>query len=255
MNWAPRFPRVLSALAVTLTLAPATLGAADPATEPTAEATAEGPTHAYVKPADVACDQGAGTLTVVGQLFPVVSDSPDGQPELSLSLAAELAADSEEDGEDETEGEEGTTDLELELVPNPEPLPGISAEDMGAATERAGTLTATLSGDDGRLLTGDDPPGLAWEDWEPPLGFYEVRVATETFSLPGFGDCTVTAATPLSSVQVGTEDELTEQRASGQEASSDPRAYLPWVLLGVGMLGAVCMLVPAVLHLRRRRAS
>lgn len=249
MNWAPRFPRVLSALAVTLTLAPATLGAADPAADPTPE----GPSHAYVKPAEVACDQGAGTLTVVGQLFPVVSDSPDGQPEFSLSLAAELA--SEEETEDETEGEEGTADLELELVPNPEPLPGISAEEMGAATERAGTLTATLSGSDGRLLTGDDPPALAWEDWEPPLGFYEVRVATETFALPGFGDCSVTAATPVSSVQVGTEDELEEQRASGVDESSGLREYLPWVLLGVGVLGAVCMLVPAVLHLRRRRAS
>ncbi|MBQ1084086.1 hypothetical protein [Nocardiopsis sp. B62] len=236
MNWAPRFPRVLSALAVTLVLAPATLGAAEPSPE--------GPSHAYVRPADVSCDQGSGTLTVIGQLFPVVSSFSDGQPEVSLSLAAEL------EPEEET-GEEATTNLELVVVPNPEPLPGISADDMAAAAERAGTLTAGLSGSDGRLLTGDDPPTLAWEDWEPPLGFYEVRVATETFTLPGFGDCTVSAATPVSSVQVGTEDELEEQRASGDDASG-LREYLPWIVLGVGVLGAVCLLVPAVLHLRRR---
>ncbi|MFE9242718.1 hypothetical protein [Nocardiopsis sp. NPDC006938] len=264
MNWAPRFPRVLSALAATLVLVPVVLGAAAPADEPTDEPTPDGPSHAYVKPADVACDQGTGTLTVIGQLFPVLSDSPDGQPELTLSLAAELAAEENEeggDGEESQEGpgataEEGSTDLELVVVPHPEPLPGITAEEMGAAADRAGTLTATLSGPDGRLLTGDAPPTLAWEDWEPPLGFYEVRVATESFSLPGFGDCAVTASTPVSSVQVGTEEELEGQRASGAEqGASGPRAYLPWIVLGAGVLGAVFLLVPAVLHLRRRSAG
>lgn len=253
MNWAPRFPRVLSASAVSLLLSPALLGAAAPAA---ADPPPEGPSHAYVKPAGVECDQGAGTLTVVGQLFPVLSQEVDSQPELSLPLAAELATE-----EPAGEEAEGAIDLELVLVPHVEPLPGVTAEEMDGAADRAGTLTATLSGAEGRLLTGEEPPGLAWEDWEPPLGFYEVHVATESFSLSGFGDCTVNAETPLSSIQIGTDDEQEEQRATGAEeasaatASSGWRDHLPWIILGAGVLGAVFLLVPAVLHLRRRRTS
>ncbi|WP_017585156.1 hypothetical protein [Nocardiopsis ganjiahuensis] len=251
MNWAPRFPRVLSAPAVSLLLVPALLGAAAPAA--TDDPPPEGPSHAYVKPAGIECDRGAGTLTVVGQLFPVLSESDGGQSELSLALAAELASE-----EEEGTGAEETADLELVLVPQAQTLPGITAEEMDEAAQRAGTLTATLSGADGRLLTGDDPPVLSWADWEPPLGFYEVRVATESFSLPGFGECAVVAETPLSSVQVGTDDELGEQLANGaDEAAADSgssgwRDLLPWFVLGAGVLGAVFLLVPVVLHLRRR---
>lgn len=250
MNWAPRFPRVLSAPVVSLLLAPALLGAAD-ADEPPPE----GPSHAYVKPAEVECDQGGGTLTVVGQLFPVLSQEVEDQPGLSLPLAAEIAA--EDPAE---EGAEGSIDLELVLVPHAEPLPGITAEEMNEAADRAGTLTATLTGTDGRLLTGAEAPGVAWAEWEPPLGFYEVRVATETFSLSGFGDCTVNAETAVGSIQVGNDDEQQEQRENGAgEAaaadSSGARGYLPWIILGAGALGLVFLLVPAVLHLRRRRTS
>lgn len=259
MNWAPRFPRVLSASAVSLLLSPALLGAAAPVTAPAADdPPPEGPSHAYVKPAAVECDQGTGTLTVVGQLFPVLSRSDEGRTELSLPLAAELASDAE--STEGAEGAEETADLELVVVPHAEPLPGITAEEMDEAADRAGTLTATLSGADGRLLSGDEPPTLAWEDWDPPLGFYEVHVATEAFSLPGFGDCAVNAETPVSSVQVGTEDEQEEQRTTGAEEasaadSSGWRDHLPWIILGAGVLGAVFLLVPAVLHLRRRKAS
>ena len=251
MNWAPRFPRVLSAPVASLLLAPALLGAAAPGADapPT-----EGPSHAYVKPAEVECDQGAGTLTVVGQLFPVLSREVDDQPGLSLPLAAELAP-----GDSAEEGAEGGFDLELVLVPHAEPLPGITAEEMDGAADRAGTLTATLSGTDGRLLTGEEAPGVAWADWEPPLGFYEVRVATESFSLPGFGDCAVNAETAVASVQVGSDEEQREQREHGaDEAAADSsgvRALLPWIILGAGVLGLVLLLVPAVLHLRRRRTS
>ncbi len=263
MNWAPRFPRVLSAPAVSLLLLPALLGAAAPAPVSAAagDPPQEGPSHAYVKPAGVECDQGTGTLTVIGQLFPVLSLSDGGQPELSLALAAELAA-AEQDGAEMAEEAEESADLELVLVPQAQTLPGITTEEMDEAAERAGTLTATLSGTDGRLLTGDDPPALAWEEWEPALGFYEVRVATESFSLPGFGECAVTAETPVSSVQVGTDDELDAQRANGADEAADAadssgwRDQLPWIILGTGVLGAVLLLVPAVLHLRRRhRAS
>ncbi|GAA1078365.1 hypothetical protein [Nocardiopsis metallicus] len=249
MNWAPRFPRFLSAPVVLSLLAPALLGAAAPAAD---DPPPEGPSHAYVKPAEVECDQGAGTLTVIGQLFPVLSQEVDDQPGLSLPLAAELAH--EDPGE---EGAEGGIDLELVLVPHPEPLPGITAEEMDEAADRAGTLTATLSGAGGRLLTGEEAPGVAWAGWEPPLGFYEVRVATESFSLPGFGDCTVNAETAVASVQVGDDDEQREQRENGAEeaaaASSGAQALLPWIILGAGLLGLVFLLVPAVLYLRRRR--
>lgn len=214
----------------------------------------EGPSHAYVKPAEVECDQGAGTLTVIGQLFPVLSQEVDDQPGLSLPLAAELAP--EDPGE---EGAEGGIDLELVLVPQAEPFPGITAEETNEAADRAGTLTATLSGTDGRLLTGEEAPGVAWADWEPPLGFYEVRVATESFSLPGFGDCTVNAEAAVASVQVGSDDEQREQRENGADeaaaGSSGAQALLPWIILGAGVLGLVFLLVPAVLHLRRRRTS
>lgn len=255
MNWAPRFPHVLPASALALLLVPALLGAAAPETD---DPPAEGPSHAYVKPAEVECDQGTGTLTVVGQLFPVLSQEVEDQPGLSLPLAAELAPeDPPEEGAEGAAGAEGGVDLELVLVPHAEPLPGTTAEEMSEAAERAGTLTATLSGTDGRLLTGEEAPGVAWADWEPPLGFYEVWVATESFSLPGFGECTVNAETALASVQVGGDDEQQEQREHSAEeaaaASSGARALLPWIILGAGVLGLVCLLVPAVLHLRRRR--
>jgi hypothetical protein len=230
-----------------LFVAPALLGATDGPPP-------EGPSHAYVKPAEVECDQGAGTLTVVGQLFPVLSQEVDDRPGLSLPLAAELTSE-----DPAGEGAEVGVDLELVLVPHAEPFPGITAEEMAEAAERAGTLTATLSGAEGRLLTGEEAPGVAWSDWEPPLGFYEVRVATESFSLPGFGDCTVNAENAVASVQVGDDDEQREQRENGaDETAADPSGaqdLLPWIILGAGTLGLVLLLVPAVLHLRRRRNS
>ncbi|GHC76127.1 hypothetical protein GCM10007079_12160 [Nocardiopsis terrae] len=256
MNWAPRSPRVLSALALSLAPVPALLGAAPAATA--TDPTPEGPSHAHVQPAEVECDRGAGTVTVVGQVFPVLSRSAEGRSELSLDLAAELAGDAEAaENAGTAGGAEAVADLELALAPHAQPLPGVTPEEMTEAADRAGPLTATLSGTGGRLLSGDGSPTLAWQDWEPPVGFYEVRVATGTFSLTGFGDCAVVGGGPLASVQVGTEEEQEQQREAGADEASGPsdrRDHLPRVALAVGVLGALCLLVPAVLHLRGRAA-
>lgn len=242
-TWAPRFPRVLSALAASLTLVPLVTGAADQPPEGFLE-------HPDVVPATVECDEGSGTVSVVGQVFPTLTQTGGGQADLPLNVAASLPGnDAEADGSEAIE-------LELSLVPHQDTVQNVTADEMAAASDRAGRLTTELTGESGHLVSGDDDPLLAWDDWDPPLGIYEVHVETGAFTLSGPGDCEVVSPGPVSSIQVGSEDEWSE--AASEAASADESglaAYLPWAVAVMGVLGALCLAVPAVLYLRKGRSA
>ncbi|GAB3703756.1 hypothetical protein [Nocardiopsis oceani] len=242
-TWAPRFPRVLSALAASLTLVPLVTGAADQPPEGFLE-------HPDVVPATVECDEGSGTVSVVGQVFPTLTQTGGGQADLPLNVAASLP------GNDAGAGGSEAIELELSLVPHQDTVQNVTADEMAAASDRAGRLTTELTGESGHLVSGDDDPLLTWDDWDPPLGIYEVHVETGAFTLSGPGDCEVVSPGPVSSIQVGSEDEWSE--AASEAASADESglaAYLPWAVAVMGVLGALCLAVPAVLYLRKGRSA
>ncbi|GAB3735832.1 hypothetical protein [Nocardiopsis nanhaiensis] len=253
-TWAPRFPRVLSALAASLTLVPLVTGAADQPPEGFLE-------HPEVVPATIECDEGPGTVSVVGQVFPTLSRTGGGQADLPLNVAASLPGDgAEADGSAQTDGDADAgseaIELELSLVPHQDTVQNVTADEMAAASDRAGRLTTELTGESGHLVSGDDDPLLTWDDWDPPLGIYEVHVETGAFTLSGPGDCEVVSPGPVSSIQVGSEDEWSE--AASEAASADESglaAYLPWAVAVMGVLGALCLAVPAVLYLRKGRSA